>query len=157
MERAKRPPAQRLAAILAAVAIALYVVAAVLFAVPVESPIQDCGAPGAYLLSGRIDAVPDERGLIVQDGQLVELEPDVADAVRRSSCTDRVAARAVPAGILLAAGFVIGLTAMIIEMVSLLRHRRRTAPAPAPPPPPVPPLAGLDVADAAPAPPDPER
>jgi len=136
VDRAERPPAQRLAAGLAAVAVALYAVAAVLFALPVESPIQDCGAPGAYLLSGRIDLVPDARGRVFVDGELVALEANVADAVRRSSCGDRVAARAVPAGALLVAGFVIGVTALLIEMVSLIRHRPRRLVAPGPVEPP---------------------
>lgn len=135
MESPTREPevAGRVTLGLAAAAVAAYVLAAVLLTLPVETPgVQDCGAPGAYLLEGRVDTVPDREGRIRVESdapegfEVVTLDPDVAEAARDDRCRDRVARRAVPAGILLLAATVVGTTAFLLELL-LVRPRRRAA------------------------------
>lgn len=111
----------------AGLALLCYLVAAVLLTVPVETPgVQDCGAPGAYLLAGRVDVVPDPDGRILgPDGELVTLDADVAAAARAESCRDRVADRAVPAGLLLSLATVVGLAAFATELFVVRPRQRR--------------------------------
>ncbi len=124
------PPAGalgRLAVALAGLALLAYLVAGVLLALPVETPhVQDCGAPGAYLLDGRVDVLPDREDRILRDGEVVTLDADVADAARERRCRDRVAARAVPAAILLAVATLVGLVAFGLELF-VVRPRQRRA------------------------------
>lgn len=117
----------RVAVALAVAAIVAYATAAVLFVLPVTTPgVQRCGAPGAYLLAGRIDVVPDEAGRVIgPDDDVVALEPSVAQAARDQPCRDRVAARAGPAAGLVAAATVIGLSAFALELVLVRPQRRR--------------------------------
>lgn len=143
------PPLGRLgllALVLAGLSLALYLVGAILLTLPVETPgVQDCGAPGAYLLDGRLDRIPDPEGRILDaDGEIVTLDPDVAAVARETPCQERVAARAVPAGGLILAGTVVGVAAFALELVVVRpRQRRRIraeaeAQAPVPPPAPAP-------------------
>lgn len=118
---------QRVAVTLAVAAIVAYGAAAVLFALPVTTPdVQRCGAPGAYLLAGRIDVVPDDEGRIVgPDDEVVTLMPSVAQAARDQPCRDRVASRAAPAAGLVAAATVVGLGAFALELAVVRPRRRR--------------------------------
>lgn len=135
-------PVGRVAIVLAGLSVLAYAVAGILLAVPVSVPqVQRCGAPGAYLLAGRVDIVPTDDGRILgPDGEPVTLAPEVADAARSRPCQDRVADRAVPAAILLVAATVIGVTAFALELI-VVRPRQRRALAGPPPtaPPPEPP------------------
>jgi hypothetical protein len=118
----------RVAVVLAGLSLLGYLVAAVVLIVPVETPeVQDCGAPGAYLLAGRLDVFPDENGQIPgADGQLVTLDPEVAEEARATPCRERVAARAVPSAILLTGATLLGLVAFGIELF-VVRPRQRRA------------------------------
>lgn len=121
----------RLGFALAIVALAGYLAAAVLLVLPVEVPrVQDCGAPGAYVLTGRIDVRPDPQGFVLgADGRPQQLSDADAAAVRRAPCQDRVADRAVPAGLAILGATALGVVAAVL---SLFRPRRL------PPTPPVP-------------------
>ncbi|QYG91125.1 hypothetical protein HC251_00870 [Iamia sp. SCSIO 61187] len=117
----------RLSMVGAGLALLCYLVAGVLLAVPVETPgVQDCGAPGAYLLAGRVDVVPDPDGRILgPDGEVVTLDADVAAAARTEPCRDRVADRAVPAGLLLTLATVLGVVAFATELFVVRPRQRR--------------------------------
>lgn len=126
------PPAPglvgRIATVLAGLGLLGYLVAAVLLAVPVETPqVQDCGAPGAYLLAGRVDRVPtaDDR-ILDEAGEIVTLDADVAAEARATPCRERVAERAVPAAVSILAATVIGLAAFVLELF-VVRPRQRRA------------------------------
>jgi len=137
-------PLARLTRALAALALLAYVAATLLLVVPVRNPpVQDCGAPGAYLYQGRVDVVPDGNDQIVDGGEVVTLAPDVADAARATRCQDRVASRAVPAAVLVLGATVVGGGAFAVELLVVRRRRRRAlaaehrdAPPPLPAPPP---------------------
>lgn len=123
--RRARTLVARLGFALALVALAGYLAATALLVVPVEVPrVQDCGAPGAYLLSGRVDVIPDGQGRVLgPDDEPLPLPASVADAARNMPCRDRVADRAVPAGALIVASTAVGLVAAVM---SLLRPRAAT-------------------------------
>ena len=140
----------RATALVAAVAVAGFVVAGVLLAIPVRTPgVQDCGAPAAYLLGGRVDAIPDpEDRILGPDGEIVTLDAAVADTARSRPCQDRVASRAVPALLVLTGAFVLGVAAFAAELFVVRPRTRRaraayfaaregpaTGPPPSPPPP----------------------
>lgn len=112
----------------AVLAIVAFAGAAVLLALPVETPaVQDCGTPGAYIYDGRVDVVPDAEGRIRDAaGEVVTLDADVAAEARRQPCQDRVADRAVPAGLLLVAALVVGGAALAVE-TAVVRPRVRRA------------------------------
>ncbi len=122
------PPglAGRIAVVVAGVALLGYLVAGIVLAVPVRTPqVQDCGAPAAYLLDGRVDRLPDDEDRILgPDGEVVTLDEDVAAAARSTPCRDRVADRAVPAAILIVAATVVGVVAFALELL-LVRPRQR--------------------------------
>ena len=75
-------PAGRISLALAWASLACFVVAAVLLALPVSTPeVQDCGAPGAYLVEGRLDVIPDAEDRILRpDGEVVTLDAPTAQA-----------------------------------------------------------------------------
>ncbi|HEX7132953.1 MAG TPA: hypothetical protein VF228_10270, partial [Iamia sp.] len=102
-------------------------VAAILLALPVETPeVQDCGAPGAYLLAGRVDRIPDDEDRILgPDDEVITLDPDVAADARATPCRDRVAERAVPAAILLVIATVVGVVAFAVELFVVRPRQRR--------------------------------
>lgn len=118
----------RIATVVAALALLGYLVAAVLLTLPVETPqVQDCGAPGAYLLAGRLDRIPDEEGRILgPDDEVVTLDADVAAAARANPCRERVAERAVPAALLVGAATIVGALAFVLEL-AVVRPRQRRA------------------------------
>lgn len=121
-------PAGRVSVALAWASLACFVVAVVLLTIPVTTPeVQDCGAPGAYLAEGRLDVVPDaEDRILGPDGEVVTLDAPTAQAARDEPCQQRVATRAVPAGALLLAGTVGGISAFAVEVL-VVRPRRRRA------------------------------
>lgn len=110
---------------LAGVAVVAYLAGGVLLALPVRNlPVQDCGTPAAYLYQGRVDVVPDSRDQILDGEEVVTLAPAVADAARATPCQERVAARAAPAGGLLAGATVGGTAAFALELLVVRRRRR---------------------------------
>lgn len=127
----------RITLVAAALAVFGYLVAGVLLAIPVSVPqVESCGTPAAYLLAGRVDTIPNDDDQIRNaDGEVVTLDADVADAARAAPCQDRVADRATPAVVLIAAATLLGLLAFAVELV-LVRPRQRAALAAGPPPPP---------------------
>jgi hypothetical protein len=117
----------RIATVIAGLALLGYLVAAILLTVPVETPgVQDCGAPGAYLLAGRLDRIPDDENRILgPDDEIVTLDDDVAATARGTPCRERVAARAVPAVLLVVAATVVGTGAFAIELLVVRPRQRR--------------------------------
>lgn len=122
----------RLAPGLAVLALAAYAVGAVLLTLPVRTPeVQDCGAPGAYLLDGRVDVVPDREDRILDgDGAVVTLDPAVAAAARERPCRERVASRAVPAVVVIGGATLLGVVAFAVELFVVRPRRRALLPAP---------------------------
>ena len=103
----------------AAVALILIVAGAIVLAIPVENPkVQDCGAPVAFVLTGRPDVYVDPTS---PPKGLTEAQARAANANR---CQERVAARAVPGGILVTAGLVIGIVAAVVEWLARAARRR---------------------------------
>lgn len=130
--RTGSPPTDRLGRrtlIAAGVAVAAYALAAILLVVPVENaPVQDCGAPGAYLLTGRLDTFIDDQGRFRDaSGEIIQLTDDQATAARDGSCRSRVADRAVPAGVLWLGATVLGAGALLIEVFVVRRQLRSSA------------------------------
>lgn len=132
----------RIATVVAGLSLLAYLVAAVVLAIPVETPgVQDCGSPGAYLLAGRVDRIPDEEGRILgPDGEVLTLDADVAAEARARPCRDRVADRGVPAAVLLVTATLLGVVAFAIELLVVRPRQRReiraaTPPLPDPPAP----------------------
>jgi len=123
------PPGRlgRVATVMAGLALLSYLVAALLLVVPVEVPeVQDCGAPGAYLLGGRLDRRPDEENRILgPDDEVITLDDDVAAEARATPCRDRVADRGVPAVILVVAATVLGAVAFALELFVVRPRQRR--------------------------------
>lgn len=124
--------------VFAALALALIVAGAIVLSIPVENPkVQDCGAPVVFVLTGRPDVFVDPTN---PPKGMTEAQAEAANADR---CQSRVADRAVPGGILVAAGLVIGLLAAIVEWLARIARRRDdvalsaavTAPGGTPPPP----------------------
>ncbi len=137
-------PVGRVAIVLAGLSVVAYLVATVLLTVPVSVPeVQRCGAPGAYLLAGRVDVVPsDDDRILGPDGEPVTLDAAVAQAARDRPCRDRVADRAVPAAVLLLVATVGGVIAFGLELFVVRPRQRalvRAARAGAAPPPDAPP------------------
>ena len=105
--------------VFAAIALALILIGAVVLSIPVENPkVQDCGAPVVFVLSGRPDVLVDPDN--PPDG-LTKAEAEAANDQR---CQARVAERAVPGGILVAAGLLIGLVAAVVEWLARIARRR---------------------------------
>jgi hypothetical protein len=117
----------RIATVVAGLSLLAYLVAAILLAVPVETPeVQDCGAPGAYLLAGRLDRIPDQEGRILgPDDEVITLDEDVAAEARATPCQDRVADRAVPAALLLVGATALGVAAFAVELLGVRPRQRR--------------------------------
>lgn len=121
-------PLGQLSLVLAGLALAGFAVAIVLLAIPVQVPgVQQCGAPGAYLVDGRLDVVPDANDQILgPEGDPITLDAEDAQSARDHPCRERVADRAVPAGILILTSTVVGLGAFAVEVL-MVRPRRRRA------------------------------
>jgi len=125
--------------VFAAIALVLIVAGAIVLAIPVENPkVQDCGAPAAFVLTGRPDVFVDPTN------PPTGLTAAQARSANGNRCQERVAARAVPGGILAATGLVIGVVAAIVEWLARVARRRdalvvSALPAAGPPPAPLPP------------------
>ena len=70
------------------------------------------------------------------DGDVVTLDPSTARAARERPCRERVADRAVPAGILMTVATVLGASAFLVELIVVRPRARKAARAPVDPPPP---------------------
>ncbi|HEY4375831.1 MAG TPA: hypothetical protein VGM93_01685 [Acidimicrobiales bacterium] len=92
----------------------------VLLAVPVRNPkIQECGAPVAFLLRGRVDIYADPTN------PPAGLTKAQANAANQDRCGHRVAGRAVPGGLLIVSGLAVGLAAGGAEWAARGARRRR--------------------------------
>ena len=119
-------PLHRLTGVLGWVAVALIGLGVVIALVPVSNPgVQRCGAPILYLVSGELDRIPDESGRIARDGAVVTLSPAARERAIESPCSERVERRAIPAGVLVVAGAMVGLTAVTIGIVGAWRRTAR--------------------------------
>ena len=120
-------PVDRVAVVLAGLALLAVLGAGAVLAVPVEVPgVQDCGTPGAYLLAGRVDRIPDGDDQVLDaDDEVVTLDADVADEARANPCRDRVADRGVPAAWLLLTATVLGIVAFALELFVVRPRQRR--------------------------------
>lgn len=101
------------------VGLALILAGLVVGSVPVRSPkVQDCGAPLAFVLTGRVDVFVDPnnppRGFT----------PKQAVAANKRPCRTRVAPRAVRSAELLLGGLLVGLTGVALLVVGRVSRRR---------------------------------
>lgn len=102
------------------VCLALTAAGLVFGTVPVRTPkVQDCGAPLAFVITGRVDSFVDPnnppRGITAAQ----------ARAANRKPCRKRVAPRMVGSGALLLGGLVVGVTG--VGMLLIGRSARRRA------------------------------
>jgi hypothetical protein len=108
---------------LAWTAVGLIVVGIVLVAIPVRNPgVQHCGTPFSFLVSGQVNRIPDATGRVLVDDRVVTLSPAARRRAFDSPCSERVARRAIPAGVLVVVGSVMGLTAVAIGIVGAWRR-----------------------------------
>lgn len=93
--------------------------------VPVRNgDVQACGTPGAFLIEGRSDVYPDAGGRVRDgDGVDVQLSPSAVQAAVDRPCSQRVADRMVPAGVLLAGGTLTGLACVLAGAIGAWRRR----------------------------------
>jgi hypothetical protein len=116
-------PVYKLIGILGWVGIALIVLGVVVSLVPVDNPgVQACGAPVAYLVSGELDRIPDADGRVERNGEVVTLDAAARKRAVDTPCSERIARRAIPAGVLVVVGSILGLTAVIIGIVGAWRR-----------------------------------
>ena len=116
--------------ILAWVAPVMLAASVVLFALPVSSPgVQQCGAPGLYLLHGEADAaLYTPAGKPLHGWSLAQLKQAYAHR-----CSHEVARRAIPAGVLFLGSILVGLIALTLTwtarrtMRAMLRGRAHPA------------------------------
>ncbi len=112
----------RFTAAVATVAVVAVMAGLVILAVPVRSPLQDCGTSFAFLLNGRIDLYGDPanppKGATRADVEATNAKP----------CRPRVADRAKPAAVLIIGGLLIALAAALVEVVARWGDRRRRRP-----------------------------
>ena len=96
----------------------------VLFAVPVTNPgVQDCGSPGWFLLQATAD-----RPLVTDDGAALHgWDQARLRQAHQDRCSAQVAARAVPAGVLLVVFWVLALVAVVIGWNGRRGLRNKTA------------------------------
>lgn len=120
------PPTKvRIATVLAWTALVLLAASAILFTLPVSNPgVQKCGSPGWFLLRATSNAP-----LFTTEGKPIhgwtEAQLRHADTHR---CSTQVANRAVPAGLLLAAFWLVALAALILYLIGRRQLRRRPPP-----------------------------
>ncbi len=101
----------RTATVLTIPALLALAASAVLFVVPVTNPgVQDCGSPGWFLLRAQAD-----RPLVTDEGEpLHGWDQARLRQAHHDRCSAQVAARAVPAGVLLVVFWVLALVAVVI-------------------------------------------
>ncbi len=105
------PRLLRVTALIAAIGVVVALVGAGLFLRPIQTPTQDCGTVAAFLLQGRSDAPADP------------------DHHPTKPCSERVADAVGPGAVLVGAGVVAALGALMVEVVArnLARRRRNRA------------------------------
>lgn len=100
-------------------ALALVTVGVVVGLVPVQNPkVQDCGAPIAFVLRGRIDQYADPSK---PPNGLTSAE---ATAANKDRCQARVARRMVPGGVLILSGLVVGIVGLAAMFFGRSARRR---------------------------------
>lgn len=104
---------------LAWAALALILAGLVFGTVPVKNPkVQDCGAPLAFVLTGRTDTFVDPtsppKGITVKEAQAANARP----------CRKRVAPRMLHSGELLLGGLAVGLTGVAMLLIGRSARRR---------------------------------
>jgi hypothetical protein len=104
-------------------AIALITVGLILSLIPVSNPgVQRCGAPLGFLITGEFDRIPDVNGNVLRDDRVVTLDEEARRRAVETPCSERVARRAIPAGILVVGGSLMGIAAMTIGIVGAWRR-----------------------------------
>jgi hypothetical protein len=121
---APRPPRPRLldvTAIVAALGVLAALAGVIVLALPVRSPLQDCGSTFSFLYDGRTDTLGDPanppKGATKADVEATNARP----------CRPRVAARAKVAAILLLGGLAVAFGSIIVEVGARIVLRRRSA------------------------------
>jgi hypothetical protein len=113
----------RITGVLGWIAVGAITLGVVIALMPVRNPgVQQCGAPLTYLTSGELDRLPDATGRVLRDGKVVTLDPAARKRAVETPCSERVARRAIPAGMLVVVGSVMGLTAVTIGIVGAWRR-----------------------------------
>jgi hypothetical protein len=119
VERARRPRLLDVTAIVAALAMVTTLAGVAVLALPVHSPLQDCGSSFAFLYHGRTDTFGDPAnpppGKTKAQVRATALRP----------CRPRVAQRAVLAAELLLGGLLVAIIALMVEVVVRRFHRHR--------------------------------
>jgi hypothetical protein len=113
-------------------------VAAVVGLVPVRNGrVQDCGAPFAFALHGRLDTYPDASGAVPgADGKSVTLTKSELDDAFRNRCSQRVGSRLAPlAGVTILAlvAGAVAVLGLLVDFSARWRTARDAAEAAAPP------------------------
>jgi hypothetical protein len=113
----------RVTGVLGWVAVGLISAGVVTALIPVRNPgVQHCGAPLTFLVSGELDRIPDAAGRVLIDDHVVTLSPAARTRAIDSPCSERVERRAIPAGVLVVLGSVVGLVAVAIGIVGAWRR-----------------------------------
>ena len=117
----------RVLQVLAWMAVGAFAAVAILGLVPIRNPgVQDCGVPAMFLARGRADVYPDADGRIRNpEGRVQTLDAAEHARALHHRCSQRVAARMVPAGILAVAATLVGTALLIVVWV---RAWRRSGP-----------------------------
>lgn len=94
-------------------------------AMPLQTPLQDCGTAATFLVDGRVNAFGDPAnpppGATSEDVQANNAQP----------CQERAANRALPGAVVILAGTLIALGALVVEFFARLRLSRRARTTPA--------------------------
>jgi hypothetical protein len=104
------------AAALAGVIVALLGLAVV--ALPLRTPVQDCGTAASFLLAGRLNTLVDEA-----DPPKGTSRAEARDN-NDDPCQERAADRALPAAVAVALGILLGVAAGLTEATARLHWRR---------------------------------
>jgi hypothetical protein len=116
-------PLWRVTGVLGWIAVGLITIGIVVVLIPVRNPgVQQCGAPLTFLVSGQLDRIPDATGRVLIDDHVVELSPAERRRAVDSPCSERVGRRAIPAGVLVVLGSVMGLLAVAIGTAGAWRR-----------------------------------
>lgn len=117
---APRPRSLQVTAVAAFVGVLLAVAGIAYVATPLRTPIQDCGTAATFLIDGRVNnfANPDDppAGATSEDVR----------ANNDTPCQERAASRALPGALVILAGTLLALGALIFEFFARLRLSRRT-------------------------------
>ena len=115
--------ARRVSGTLAWVAIGCIALGFLIAVIPVDNPgVQHCGAPIDFLVGGDFDRLPDAEGRIERGGKVVTLDQDARRRAVEHPCSERVERRAIPAGILVVGGSLVGMAAMAVALMAAWRR-----------------------------------